>query len=76
MLPQRRRSKFIGFIITEAAAIGLLLVAGSFALLVRWSDSTLALSIDIVTISAAAAVALIPIIFFAIAPVLPRDDRR
>jgi len=75
MLQQRRRSKILGFIIAEGSAIGLLLIAGSFALFVRWSDSTLALSINIATIAAAAAVALIPIIYFAIAPVLPPDER-
>ena len=60
-------------IIAEAVAIGLLLIAGTFAVLLRKPDPTLALSINIATI--AASVALIPIIFFAIAPVLPRDDR-
>jgi hypothetical protein len=69
------RTKVIGFIIAESVAVGVLLIAGSFAVLGRWSDSTLALSINIVTIAAAAAVALIPILFFAIAPVLPRADR-
>ena len=69
---QRRRSKLIGFIITEASAIGVLLLAGAFALSSRLADSTLALSVNIVTIAAAAAVAMIPIIFFAIAPILPR----
>lgn len=71
----RHRNKVVGFIIAEASAVGLLLIAGSFALLVRWSDSTLALSINIATIAAAAAVAIIPIIYFAVAPVLPGDDR-
>jgi hypothetical protein len=71
----RHRNKVFGFIIAEAIAIGLLLVTGAFAMLVRWSDSTLALSINVLTIAAAAAVALIPIIYFAIAPVLPRDNR-
>ena len=71
----RDRNKVVGFIIAEAIAIGLLLVTGAFAMLVRWSDSTLALSINILTIAAAAAVAIIPIIYFAIAPVLPRDNR-
>ena len=70
---QRRRSKLIGFIITEASAIGVLLLAGAFALSSRLADSTLALSVNIVTIAAAAAVAMIPIIFFAIAPILPRE---
>ncbi|HJT45400.1 MAG TPA: hypothetical protein VJ721_03930 [Chthoniobacterales bacterium] len=61
----------IGFIIAEASAIGLLLLAGTIAVLVRITDSTLAMSINIVTIAAAAAVALIPIICFGITPVIP-----
>jgi hypothetical protein len=75
MLPQRRRSKLIGFIIAEASAIGLLLIAGAFAVLLRQPDPALALLINIATIAAAVAVAIIPIIFFAIAPVLPPDNR-
>jgi hypothetical protein len=67
----RRRSKVIGFLIAEGAAIGLLLLMGSLALTLRITDSTLVLSINLLTIAAGAAVAIIPIIFFAIAPVLP-----
>jgi hypothetical protein len=71
----QRHRKLIGFIIAEGSAIGLLLVAGTLALLLRQPDPTLELSINIVTIAAAATVAIIPIIFFAIAPVLPRANR-
>jgi hypothetical protein len=71
----RRRNKVVGFLITEAVAIGLLLIAGTFALSLKPADPSLALSINIATIVAAAAVALIPIIYFAIAPVLPPDKR-
>ena len=71
----RRRNKVVGFLIAEASAIGLLFLVGSLALTVRLSDSTLVLVVNIVTIAAAAAVALIPIIFFAMAPVLPGGDR-
>ena len=74
-MSQRRRSKLIGFIIAEAVAIGLLVIAGTFALSLKPADPNLAFSINIATIAAAAAVAIIPIIFFAIAPVLPPDDR-
>jgi hypothetical protein len=70
----RRRNKVIGFLIAEASAIGLLLLVGSVALSVRLSDSTLTLLINAVTIAAAAAVAIIPIVFFAIAPTLPRSE--
>jgi hypothetical protein len=70
----RRRNKVVGFIITEAVAVGLLLVTGTFALSLKPADPTLALSINLATIAAAVAVAIIPIIYFAIAPVLPRAD--
>ena len=68
---RRSRNKVIGFIISEASAIGVLLLAGTVALSVRVTDSTLAMSINVLTIAAAAAVAIIPILFFAIAPILP-----
>jgi len=71
---QRHRSKVIGFIIAEASAIGLLLLAGSFAVLFRLTDPTLALLVNGVTIAAASAVAIIPIVFFAVAPILPRGN--
>jgi hypothetical protein len=69
------RNKVVGFFIAEAVAIGLLLVTGAFALLLKPADPTFAWSINIATIAAAVAVALIPIIYFAIAPVLPHGDR-
>ena len=71
----RHRNKVVGFFIAEAVAIGLLLVTGAVALSLKPADPTLAWSINLATIAAAAAVALIPIIYFAIAPVLPRDNR-
>jgi hypothetical protein len=69
---RQRRSKIIGFVITEASAVGVLLLSGAFALSSRLPDTTLALSVNILTIVAAVVVAAIPIIFFAIAPTLPR----
>ncbi|HST31377.1 MAG TPA: hypothetical protein VLK27_11130 [Chthoniobacterales bacterium] len=69
---RRHRRKVIGFLIAEASAIGLLLSGGAIAVLVRITDSTLAWSINILTIVAAMAVALIPIIVFGITPVIPR----
>jgi len=70
----RRRSKVIGFIIAEASAIGLLFLAGSFAVSSRLTDSMLAFSVNILTIAAGAAVAIIPIAFFAVPPILPRGN--
>ena len=75
MLILRRRAKLIGFIITEASAIGVLLLFGIVAVSLKPADPTLALLINVLTILAGAAVAMIPILFFAIAPVLPRTDR-
>jgi len=75
MLLLRRRAKLIGFIIAEASAIGVLLLSGTLALSMKPADPTLALLITVLTIVAGAAVAMIPIIFFAIAPILPRADR-
>jgi hypothetical protein len=75
MLLLRRRTKLIGFIITEASAIGVLLLFGTFALSMKPADPTLALFINVLTIVAGAAVAMIPIVFFAVAPILPRADR-
>jgi len=68
---EQGRSRVIRFIIAEAVSIGILLLAGSFAVLSRLTNSTLALSVNIVTIVAAVAVALIPIAYFAMTPVLP-----
>ena len=68
---EQGRSRVIRFIIAEAVSIGILLLAGSFAVLSRLTNSTLALSVNIVTIAAAVAVALIPIAYFAMTPVLP-----
>lgn len=72
---QRRRSKLIGFLVAEASALGLLLAAGTVVMSSRALDSTLLTAINVVLIVSAAAVAAIPIIFFALSPVLPRDRR-
>ena len=72
MLQKRRRGKLIGFIIAEAVAIGLLFITGAFALSLKPAVPSLPLTINIAIIAAAGAVTLIPIIYFAIAPVLPR----
>jgi len=70
-----RRSKLISFIIAEASAIAIFFLAGSVALALKPTDPTLLLSIDIITVAAASAVALLPILFFAIRPILPRGER-
>jgi len=70
-LQRRRRGKIIAFIISEASAIVLLVLAGAIAVSAPFADPALILSINVITIAAGAAVALIPIIFFAVAPVIP-----
>jgi hypothetical protein len=70
----RRRNKVFGFIIAESSAIGLLLVAVAVALSFRPANPAWAWFIDIITIAAASGVAIIPILFFAIIPLLPRAD--
>lgn len=74
-LNERRRGKFIAFMISEASALGVLLPSLAFGLWRGFSNPTLAVSMNVVTITAAAAVAIIPIIFYAIAPIIPRSER-
>jgi hypothetical protein len=72
---RRFRTKLISFLIAEASAIGIFFLAGSIALALKPTDPTLLLSIDIITVAAACAVAIIPILYFAIRPILPRGER-
>lgn len=74
-LNERCRGKFIAFMISEASALGVLLPSLGFGLLRRFSNPTLALSMNVLTIAAAAAVAIIPIIFYATARTIPRSER-
>ena len=46
MLLLRRRTKLIGFIITEASAIGVLLLFGIFALSMKPADPTFILIVN------------------------------
>lgn len=71
----RRRTKLISFLIAEGSAVAVFFLAGAIALAMKPADPTLLLSIDIVSVAAAAAVAILPILFFAIRPILPRGER-
>ena len=71
----RRRSKFLGFIIAEAVAIGILVLAGMVVLAARPANSTVVTALNVVMLVAAGGVATIPILFFAFAPILPRSRR-
>jgi hypothetical protein len=71
----RRRSKVLGFIIAEAVAIIVLLVAGTLVVAARPVDSSVVTALNVVMFVAAGGVATIPILFFALAPILPRSKR-
>jgi hypothetical protein len=71
---RRRRTKFTRFIICEATTLAVLLPLAILGLGRVFRDPTFVLLINILTIAAAVTAALIPIIFFALAPTLPRDE--
>lgn len=67
-----RRSRWIRFVILELVAVSVLIPSGWLTLACVYTDPSMILLLNILTISAAAGVAIIPIIFFAIAPALSR----
>jgi EamA domain-containing membrane protein RarD len=71
----RRRSKLLGFIIAETVSLVILLVAGTFLVAARPVDSTAITALNVLMLVAAGCVATIPILFFALAPILPRSRR-
>jgi hypothetical protein len=71
----RRRSKVRAFIIAEAVAITILVLAGTALLSAGPGNPTLITALNVVMFAAAAGVAAIPIFFFAFAPILPRSGR-
>lgn len=74
-LPKKHRSaKVRRFIAYEAVAVGIFLPLAVLGLLRLFRDPIMILVIDIITIAAAVAATLIPILFFAVAPRLPRGD--
>jgi hypothetical protein len=67
-----RRSPWIRFVILELIALAILILSGWLTLARVHPAPSMVVLLNILTISAAAAVAIIPIIFFAIAPALSR----
>jgi len=65
----------LGFIIAEAVAIIVLLLAGTLIVTARAVDSRVVMALNVVMFAAAGGVATIPIFFFALAPILPRSKR-
>ena len=70
--PRQRRS-LRGFIIAEAAALGVVLLTGIFVLSARPANSIVITALNVVMFAAAGDVAIIPIFFFAFTPLLPRE---
>ena len=75
MLNARRQRKFLTFVVFEGVALAVLIPSLVFGMVRRFADPTLALSMNVVTIAAAAAVAILPILFYAIASPIPRGER-
>ena len=71
----RRRNKLRGFIIAETVALGVLFLAGAFALSAHPVNAAVVAGLNVVMLAAAVSVATIPIFFFAFAPILPRSKR-
>jgi hypothetical protein len=71
----RRRSKLLGFIIAETVAVGVLLLAGVFVLSARPVNSMIITTLNVVMLAASGSAAVIPILFFAFTPILPRGPR-
>ena len=69
---RNRRSRWIRFVMLELLALSVLIPSGWLTLARVYTDPGMILLLNILTISAAGAVAIIPIIFFAIAPALSR----
>ena len=70
----RRSNKFTRFIFCESVTLAVFLPLAILGFCRVFSDPILVLLINILTIAAAVTAALIPILFFALAPTLPRDE--
>jgi hypothetical protein len=72
-LGRRRHRKLIRFILLEFMAVAVLVPSASVVLSHELTNATLVMLMNILTIAAAAAVATIPIVLFAIRPAFLRD---
>jgi hypothetical protein len=73
LVKRRRRRKWGKFIATELLAIAVLAPSAAAALTHYFVSPQLIMTMNLVTIVSAIMVAIVPIIFFAIPPKLPRD---
>jgi hypothetical protein len=74
VLRLRKRTKFTRFLLIELMALAVLVPSAALALSHRFADPTTILIMNLVTIASAFTAALVPILFFAIAPTLPRSE--
>ncbi len=73
--PKKRRSpKFRRFLICEAIAVAVLLPLAVVGILRVFQNPVMILIIDVITIAAAITATVMPILFFAVAPPLPRGE--
>lgn len=72
---RRRKAKMRRFIVCESIAAGVLLPLAILWLSLRPANVVLHWIMNILTIAAAVAAAIIPIFFFALTPTLPEIER-
>jgi hypothetical protein len=75
VLKRRHKEKMRRFVVCEGIAVGILLPLMILGLTVHAQNIALHWILNILTISAAVAAALIPILFFALTPTLPEIER-
>ena len=67
--------KWTRFLLTEGIALTVLIPAAALALSHYFADPVMNFVLNILTIAAAAAAGVVPIVFFAVGPTLPRVER-
>lgn len=72
-LQRRRRGKMIRFVVIELTTIGIMIFCANMALSYRSADDPMGLLAKILTIAAAVASAVIPILFYGLPDTLPRN---
>jgi hypothetical protein len=72
-LQRDRRIKFIRFMICQTVALSVVFGSGALGISQHFTDESLILTFKLLTIGAAVATAVIPILFYALPPTLPRS---
>jgi hypothetical protein len=74
-LSSRSRVQLVRFIACEIIAIGILILAMKFGFSHRSSDDSVSLFLRILAIAAAVGAAIVPVIFYGLPAMLPRNER-